>query len=102
MNTAFVLYLVSRVFVTLAATMLSVAVGWHIYEATGNPFDLALVGLMQILPIAGLFLVSGWVVDSFSYPVFFLYTSALGIPALLIISYLIRHPRVSPQGDEKA
>lgn len=44
--------------------MLSVAVGWHIYEATGNPFDLALVGLMQILPIAGLFIVSGWVVDN--------------------------------------
>ena len=43
--------------------MLSVAVGWHIYEATGNPFDLALVGLMQILPIVGLFIVSGWVVD---------------------------------------
>ncbi len=33
---------------------------------------------------------SGWVVDSFGYPSFFLYTSALGIPALLIISYLIR------------
>lgn len=44
--------------------MLSVAVGWHIYEATGNPFDLALVGLVQILPIAGLFIVSGWVVDN--------------------------------------
>lgn len=44
--------------------MLSVAVGWHIYEATGNPFDLALVGLMQILPIAGLFIVSGWVIDN--------------------------------------
>lgn len=43
--------------------MLSVSVGWHIYEATGNPFDLALVGLMQILPIVGLFIVSGWVVD---------------------------------------
>ena len=43
--------------------MLSVAVGWHIYEATGNPFDLALVGLMQILPIVSLFIVSGWVVD---------------------------------------
>lgn len=40
---------------------------------------------------------SGWVVDSFGYPAFFLYTSALGIPALLIISYLIRHPKVSPQ-----
>jgi MFS family permease len=66
MNTAFILYLVSRVFVTLASTMLSVAVGWHIYEATGNPFDLALVGLMQILPIASLFIVSGWVVDNLS------------------------------------
>ena len=44
--------------------MLSVAVGWHIYAATGNPFDLALVGLMQILPIVGLFIVSGWVVDN--------------------------------------
>ena len=44
--------------------MLSVAVGWHIYEATGNPFDLALVGLVQILPIAGLFILSGWVVDN--------------------------------------
>ena len=44
--------------------MLSVAVGWHIYEATGNPFDLALVGLMQMLPIAGLFMVSGWVIDN--------------------------------------
>ena len=43
--------------------MLSVSVGWHIYAATGNPFDLALVGLMQILPIVGLFIVSGWVVD---------------------------------------
>ena len=64
MNTSFILYLVSRVFVTLAATMLAVAVGWHIYEATGNPFDLALVGLMQIMPIAGLFIVSGWVVDN--------------------------------------
>ena len=62
--TPFTLYLVSRVFVTIAATMLSVAVGWHIYEATGNPFDLALVGLVQILPIAGLFIVSGWVIDN--------------------------------------
>ncbi|MGJ8668158.1 MAG: AmpG family muropeptide MFS transporter [Oceanococcus sp.] len=33
---------------------------------------------------------SGWVVDSFGYSSFFLYTSALGLPALLIISYLIR------------
>ena len=29
-----------------------------------TPFDLALVGLMQILPIAGLFILSGWVIDN--------------------------------------
>jgi MFS family permease len=61
----FIAFLVAQVFTTLASSMLSVAVGWHIYEATGNPFDLALVGLMQILPIAGLFVFAGWVVDNF-------------------------------------
>jgi MFS family permease len=62
-TTPFILYLLCITLTTLASTMLSVAVGWHIYEATGNPFDLALVGLMQILPIAGLFIVSGWLID---------------------------------------
>ena len=33
---------------------------------------------------------SGLVVDSYGYAIFFLYTSALGIPALIIISLLIR------------
>ena len=61
----FVYYLIANVLITLASSMLSVAVGWHIYLATGDPFDLALVGLMQILPIAGLFIVAGWVVDNF-------------------------------------
>lgn len=64
-NRKFIYYLIAHVLVTLASSMLSVAVGWHIYRATGNPFDLALVGLMQILPIAGLFIVAGWVVDNF-------------------------------------
>lgn len=33
---------------------------------------------------------SGWVVEQFGYPAFFLYTSALGIPALLLLIYLTR------------
>lgn len=65
LSRTFIYYSLSTVLVTLASSMLSVAVGWHIYRATGNPFDLALVGLMQILPIAGLFIVSGWVADNF-------------------------------------
>ncbi len=42
--------------------------------------------------LAGL---SGWVVDSFGYVIFFLYTSALGVPALLIIIALIRRAPLS-------
>jgi len=63
-NRSFVLYLLLRVFLSLAVTGLAVAVGWHIYEATGNPMDLAFIGLTQIVPIWALFLVSGWVVDN--------------------------------------
>lgn len=62
-NRDFVLYLILRVCLSLAVTSLAVAVGWHIYEATGSALDLALIGLTQILPIWALFLVSGWVVD---------------------------------------
>lgn len=62
----FYYFLLARVSVSLTATVLSVTIGWHLYQATGDPFDLALVGLMQILPIILLFIVSGWVVDNFS------------------------------------
>jgi len=66
LNINFIFYVIAEVVITLASSMLSVAVGWHIYQATGDPFDLALVGLMQILPIVGLFIPAGWVVDNFS------------------------------------
>ncbi len=36
---------------------------------------------------------SGWVVDSFGYVGFFLYTSLLGVPALLMITLLLRRVR---------
>jgi len=45
--------------------MLSVAIGWHLYQLTGNPFDLALVGLVQVIPAMLLFIVTGMVVDHF-------------------------------------
>jgi PAT family beta-lactamase induction signal transducer AmpG len=34
---------------------------------------------------------SGWVVDSTSYPVFFVYAAALGLPSILLIRLLERH-----------
>lgn len=37
---------------------------------------------------------SGWVVDQAGWPFFFLYTSALGIPALVLALWLLRRPPV--------
>jgi PAT family beta-lactamase induction signal transducer AmpG len=37
---------------------------------------------------------SGFVVEAFGWPVFFVYTSALGIPALLLLALLMRRPPV--------
>ncbi len=61
----FIPYLLARSFLSLATTMLSVAIGWHLYNLTGDPFDLALVGLVQVAPMLGLFFITGWVVDNF-------------------------------------
>lgn len=60
---AFVSYLSARACVSLTSNMMSVAIGWHLYQLTGNPFDLAMIGLMQIIPILALFILTGWVVD---------------------------------------
>ena len=64
-NRTFAFYLSARVLIALCSSMLSVAIGYHIYLLTGNPFDLALVGLMQIVPMILLFIFSGWAVDHF-------------------------------------
>lgn len=61
----FRLYMGVRFLGTIASLMLSVAVGWEVYERTRNPFDLGLVGLFQFLPAILLSLVTGHVADRF-------------------------------------
>lgn len=61
----FASYLSARILMALASSMLSVAIGYHLYLYSNDPFDLALVGLMQITPMLLLFIVTGWVVDHF-------------------------------------
>src|SRR5947199_10755659 len=61
----FVSYTLARFFIILALEMLSVAVGWQVYEITHRPLDLGLVGLAQFLPGVLLFLVSGHAADHF-------------------------------------
>lgn len=53
----------ARLFGTTGNQMLMVAVGWQMYELTGNAWDLGLVGLYQFLPALLLTLVAGHVAD---------------------------------------
>src|SRR5277367_6499716 len=61
----FRLYQAPRLLSTIANQMLSVAVGWQVYELTRRPFDLGLVGLVQFLPAIGLSLLTGHTADRF-------------------------------------
>lgn len=54
-----------RFFAVLGMQVLNVAIGWHLYERTGSPFALGLVGLVEIVPVLALFIPVGHVVDRF-------------------------------------
>jgi MFS family permease len=61
----FILYWLGRTMSTLSFQMLSVAVGWHVYELTGSAMDLGLVGLVQFVPMVVLTFVVGHVADRY-------------------------------------
>jgi len=58
-------YLGANFLSTIALQIQSVALGWQIYDLTGDPFKLGLVGLMEFLPAMGLALVAGPIADHF-------------------------------------
>ena len=50
---------------TFSTQIVSVAIGWQIYDLTRDPFDLGLVGIIQFLPSLLLVLVTGAIADRF-------------------------------------
>ena len=62
----FTLFLSARFIASVAVQMQSVAVGWQVYEKTGNAMDLGLIGLAQFAPFALLILVAGHVADQWN------------------------------------
>lgn len=61
----FARYLGARILSNLAVQMQTVAVGWQVYDISGNPLDLGLIGLSQFLPFVLLILPAGQVADQF-------------------------------------
>ena len=62
----FTAYWIALVATGFAVQILTVAIGWQVYELTRDPFDLGLVGLSQFAPALALMLVTGAVADRFS------------------------------------
>lgn len=62
---AFVLYWLARFFNSFAIQIVSVAVGWQLYDETREPFLLGLVGLAQFAPALLFFLATGTAADRY-------------------------------------
>lgn len=60
----------------------------------------ALFSSLMTLPAKFLSGFSGWVVDSTNFTTFFLIASALGLPAILLVIYLIRQPSLQPSNAD--
>src|ERR1700686_3295901 len=64
-HSAFVRFLYVRVAASIALQVQVVAVGWQMYELTGSPFHLGLIGLVQFVPAMSLFPFTGHVADRY-------------------------------------
>jgi MFS family permease len=64
-NRAFLSFVLCRTTNAIGVHALTVSVGWHVYQISGNPVDLGLIGLAQFAPALLLFLVAGIVADRF-------------------------------------
>lgn len=62
-NRDFAAVLAYRICALLSYQIVAVTVGWHIYELTGDPFSLGLVGLAEVLPFFCVAPFAGYLVD---------------------------------------
>jgi len=65
-NRDFRLYIIGRLVAVLGSQMLSVAVGWEIYERTHSALKLGYVGLSEMLAMLIFTLPAGHTADNFS------------------------------------
>ena len=55
--------LLYRICTLLSYQMVAVTVGWHVYELTGDPLALGLIGLAEVIPFFCVAPFSGYLVD---------------------------------------
>ncbi len=62
-NPAFLKLMAYRLFTILSYQIVTVTVGWHVYELTGDPWKLGLIGLTEVLPFFCVAPFAGYLVD---------------------------------------
>ncbi len=85
-----------RFLATFATQIVSVAVGWQIYDLTRDPFDLGLVGIIQFLPSLLLVLVTGAIADRFGRRLIMGLSALLEAACAAAILLLTWHGLTSP------
>lgn len=65
-HSAYTKFFFSRFLAAFAIQIVSVAVGWQMYDVTGNTLYLGLIGLFQFLPSLLLILITGSVADRYN------------------------------------
>jgi MFS family permease len=83
--TNFRFYLFYRIFVTMAALMQSVIVGWQIYELTHNVLWLGFIGLVEVIPQISISLFAGHYIDLWNRRKIISYTTLLLILGSVIL-----------------
>ena len=78
---------VARLAAAYATQVVSVAVGWQVYDLTRDPFDLGLVGLVQFAPALFLVLVTGAAADRFNRRL--IVAICMGIEGLCALALLV-------------
>jgi MFS family permease len=84
-NKNFRFYLLYRNFMTMAALMQSVIVGWQIYDLTHNVLWLGFIGLVEVIPQVSISLFAGHYIDLWNRRKIVNYTTLLLIFGSLIL-----------------
>ena len=62
-STGFRWLMLFRICTLFSYQMVAVTVGWHVYELTGDPWSLGLIGLAEVIPFFCVAPFSGYLVD---------------------------------------
>ena len=84
-NRNFILFLFTRSFNVMGVQIVTVAVGWYVYQLTRDPLDLGYIGLAQFAPSLALFLVAGYVLDKYDRRMTIVVSNIIHLAVVLLL-----------------